>query len=864
MRSCLNRWLWAATLCLAPGLQAAALPEMLLLQPQSTTLENRPVTIPGTPAAQSSSPVVVPVASAVRQAEPAQNPLGGLETIIGGSVTSGQGAPVEETEPPPPPAVQQAAPQVPPEQAPPQAPRQAPPSSSPVVTRLEASGPGLMLLFDNAPLNTVINLIMKELAYTYMVDPAVQGTVNIQTTQAIKREDLFATLELILRLNNAAVVKSGDVYLIVPIGEGIRAPHEILLDLSQRTEAVTPASQGVPDAAQPPGQPRVLSAQGPPGPGNERGLVTVIIPLTFIPSSEMTTIIQPFMSGGAVVLSYDAKNILILNDFRTNIEKVKKLIDILDTRFFDINSTELISVRYNRAADVAADLAKVFGAGGDSSSISLVPIERLNSILVAAHSKQALDEVHKWVEKLDSPSSGLNLQTFVYQVENTTAGNIADILSQLYSDGSGLPSQSAAETQGQATQTLAGQQQPLAQRQPSQPAIRPQTSRGASRGLRSALGPSLEGRPISERAAAGTGQLMGGSIKIIVNEFNNSLIVQATEADYKYIERAIKQLDVLPRQVVIEAKVYSVELRDDLSFGVAAFLEERQGKLATTASVTAPSGQNAGGALVAATRFIIGDSRQIESTLNALRAKTDVKLLEAPRLLAIDGQQATINIGAEVPVTTSSFGDPVVSGSPGAFLNQIQFRPTGTSLLINPRISASGIVTMDLAIEISSAVGSGLTPTINRNYVETSVIVQDGHTITIGGIISDSDSLTRNRIPLLGDLPLIGALFGQTAKNSRRREFVVMITPHVVASIAQADTTTEDFTRALKRAYSYIQDKETDQQEMISQRSRAEIRESEKQQEKELKRQEEERRRQEREQQRKAGPQRPAGEAPKD
>ncbi|MBI2822075.1 MAG: hypothetical protein HYX74_07600 [Acidobacteria bacterium] len=836
MKSCGRKWLWLAMIFGMPALQAAALPEMLLLQQTSTTQGSRPITVPQSeqPPSQS-APVVVPVAPG---GGPARNVLQGLETIIGGANPAAQssGAPTEEAEAP---EAQPGAPQQQQQAAPGQAaPQQqlvqpAAPSqpTGPVITRLEASGPGLMLLFDNAPLNTVINLIMKELGYSYMVDPAVQGTVNIQTTQPIKREDLFAALELILRLNNAAIVQSGEIYLIVPISEGIRAPHQILLELEQRTEVVRPSGAA---PAGPPEESRVIAVQGPPGAGDERGLVTAIIPLMFVPSSEMTTIIQPFMSGGAVVLSYDSKNILILTDFKTNIEKVKKLIDILDTKFFDINNTELVPVRYNRAPEVAADLAKVFGAGGESSSVGLIPIERLNSILVIAHSKQVLEEVHKWIEKLDSPSGGMNLQTFVYQVENSTAGNIADILSQLYSDGSGLPSQSTAEGQ---TPPAAGQPQtPQQQRQ----SIRPQESASPVRGLRPSLGPSLEGRPISERAAPGTGGLLGGNIKIIVNEFNNSLIIQATEADYKYIERAIKQLDVLPRQVLIEAKVYSVELRDELSFGIAAFLEQREQALATTASVTAPQGQTAGGALLAATRFIVGDSRQIEATLNALRSKTDVKVLEAPRLLAIDGQQATINIGAEVPVTTSSFGDPVVSGSPGAFLNQIQFRPTGTSLLINPRISASGMVTMDLAIEISSAVGTGLTPTINRNYVETSLIVKDGHTIAIGGIISDTNSLTRSRVPLLGDLPLLGALFGQTSRNARRSELVILITPHVVATVPQADTLGQDLRRAMRRAYDFIREKEETEKELVAERARKDAQEEQKRQEKEQKRQQSE------------------------
>ncbi|HEY3132106.1 MAG TPA: secretin N-terminal domain-containing protein [Acidobacteriota bacterium] len=790
----------AAAFLLAPAAQAEALPEMLAQQQKTTTRQNRTVIVPA--------------------ADPRQTPINteGLEGIIGGIKSSR--APVQL---PPPGQVQQSVPQQPQQQQ--------PRPTGPVITQVQPSAAGVNLLFSNAPLTTVIDVIMKELGYSYMVDPGVNGTVNIQTSKPIKREDLFSTLELILKLNNAAVVKSGDIYLIVPIAEGIKTPHEILLDLKKKTEVVTPppkpASGTTPppsSAASAPAEPRVLSVQGPTSLGDEKGLVTVIIPLEFIPTSEMNPIIQQFMSGGATLLSYDPKNILIVTDFKPNIEKVKKIIELLDSRLFDINTTELIPVRYNRAADVAKDLNAVFGAGSDSSGVNLIPIERLNSILVIAHSQHVLDEVHKWLEKLDSPSSGMNVQTFVYQVENSTAGNIADILSQLYSDGSGLPSAATAEGQ------LQQQQYPQQQRPSS---IRPQESMGARRGLTSSLAPNLEGRPISQRSQAGGGSLLGGNVKIIVNEFNNSLIIQSTEADYQYIERTIKQLDVLPRQVLIEAKVYSVELRDELSFGIAAFLEQRQQALATTASVG--DKKTPSGALNAATRFIIGESREIEATLNALRTKTNVRILEAPRLLALDGQQANINIGADVPVTTSSFGDPAISGNPAAFLNQIQFRPTGTTLVLNPRISASGMVTMDLSIEVSSAVGSTLTPTINRNYVETSLVVRDGHTIAIGGIISDSDTLDRSRVPLLGDLPILGALFGTTEKKHRRSELIILITPHVVGSVPQSDSVSSEFRRALKRAYDFVNDKEQSQDKRIEERTRKEIIDEQKRQEKLLK-----------------------------
>jgi general secretion pathway protein D len=337
-------------------------------------------------------------------------------------------------------------------------------------------------------------------------------------------------------------------------------------------------------------------------------------------------------------------------------------------------------------------------------------------------------------------------------------------------------------------------------------------------------------------SGAGTRAVIAGNVKIIVNEFNNSLIIQATQADYDFLLDTIKQLDILPRQVLIEARIYSVELRDDLSFGVASFLQAKGGNAkeargpATAGQITAPSQGSSGGALSMGTRTLIGTSRELEAIISALRSKTNVEIVEAPRLLTMDGMQANFNVGAEVPVTTASFGDPLRSGTATSFVNSIQFRPTGTTLLIVPRISASGIVTMDLAIEVSSATGAALTPTINRNYVETSLIVRDGQTVAIAGIISDHYNTGQNRVPILGDIPIVGALFGQTTRDKRRAELIFLITPHVIPNLPTAAELTVEFKRAMRKAFDIIREREAQEEDLVRRRRNQDLLEQQKSQ----------------------------------
>jgi general secretion pathway protein D len=206
-----------------------------------------------------------------------------------------------------------------------------------------------------------------------------------------------------------------------------------------------------------------------------------------------------------------------------------------------------------------------------------------------------------------------------------------------------------------------------------------------------------------------------------------------------------------------------------------------------------------------------------------LRSKTNVELLEAPRILAIDGAEAQINIGAEVAVTTASFGDPLQSGNATNFVNSIQYRPTGVTMLIFPRISASGVVAMDIAIEVSSATGAALTPTINTNSITTSLMVRDGQTVALAGIISDQTSFSRDRVPILGDIPILGALFGQTTRTRRRAELIFFITPHVIHSLPTATELTLDFKRALQKAYDFIEKSDSEERDLIQKRRDQEL-----------------------------------------
>ena len=496
----------------------------------------------------------------------------------------------------------------------------------PSETAIKRGGTGVTLTFKNASIEEVVDVIMQELGHSYILDPEVAGTVNLFTHQEFSKEKLFGVLEQLLKMNGQAIIRQDDLYVILPIGQSATIPGPILKrPVSARPEAESEPAQGPPAGQQPPSPPpgagpgnpaAAAIAQQPETPqpttitipeqpseleqlAGEEGVITYIVPLHYIPSADMVTMIKAFVSDGAQVVDFQSANILIITDYRASIEQALEIIRLLDTEYFEVNTVDLVPVRYHQAIDVAEDLAQVFAPGEKAGGVRIVAIERLNSILVVTHAPEVFRQVMTWIDKLDAPSGGSNIRTYVYSVENNTANNIAEILSQLYSDGAGLPSGGGTPEEQESLQVASQERQRARQREesaflPEQQGRLGMGMGGGSGGL--PLGPALGGRAASSGVRA---VVVAGDIKIIVNEFNNSLVIQGTEADYQFLRQTIALLDVLPRQVLIEAKIYAVELRDDLSYGVSWFLQDRlenpDPAHPTTGSITRVGEEGGGG-----------------------------------------------------------------------------------------------------------------------------------------------------------------------------------------------------------------------------------------------------------------------------
>jgi general secretion pathway protein D len=619
--------------------------------------------------------------------------------------------------------------------------QQTAPASPPLQTETQpddTAQSGISLNLENADLNQVLRIIGTELKINYIVDPGVKGTVNINTTGTVSRADLFSLLQTILQINGATIIKEGGYYHILPLGSAKQEPLQL-----ERNELGTPLNP-------------------------EAGLSLLVIPMRFVPAAEMSKILSPFVSSAGQIVVQEQGNLLLVAETTAKLKQFQEIVGTFDSPVFSRERVRLFPIRNNVAKDMVSELQSVFagyGLSGNTSAIHFVPLEHMNSILAISPSPEVFEDVQSWIDKLDQPSQQIGIQNFVYKVQNAKAADLRDILIELYG---------GQISRGQATATST--QSPTAVTAPPNP--------------QSAIpGGGVEAGPASETR-------IQGEIRILSDDKNNALIVQASPRDYTILERTIEELDLLPRQVLIDAKIFEVDLTGALSLGISAFLNQKgnlPGPLTTTGSISA--GQ-AGGVLAFSTFSILSTSRAIQEFINADENRSRVRTLSSPSILVTDNTSARIQVGSEVPVPTGSSLTPVQSNGSSLFAQTIQYLDTGVILTVTPRVNSGGVVTLNVSQEVSAAVPNTtsqiVAPVVNKTAFQTSVVLKDGEVLALGGIITTSDSYSTTRVPLLGDIPGLGLLFGSTSKNTSRKELVLLLTPHVVQDIQQARTTSQE------------------------------------------------------------------------
>jgi general secretion pathway protein D len=296
---------------------------------------------------------------------------------------------------------------------------------------------------------------------------------------------------------------------------------------------------------------------------------------------------------------------------------------------------------------------------------------------------------------------------------------------------------------------------------------------------------------------------------VIPNPFDNTILIQATSSEYEQILNLLRQLDVPPRQVLIEAKIYEVGLTGAFSAGVTAYLEKRDAQ--GTGNRTLNIATGAGGVALS-TGALVWKSHELLAALTAQENQQHTRVIANPSIIATDSVPASLNVGAEVPVLTSqAVAGGVQSSGNSVFANTISNRSTGVTLQITARVNSSGIVTMIINQNVSApqapAAGGIQSPSFQNRSFQTQITVQDGDTVAIGGIISESDLRSNGGVPFLNRLPVVGTAFGSKSISKERTELVVFLTPRVIFDAAQMSDAADEIKSGMKRLQKMINDK---------------------------------------------------------
>jgi len=599
--------------------------------------------------------------------------------------------------------------------------------------------------FEGESVQTVVKVILGDLLQqNYVIAPGVQGTVTLATPRPVSPAQAVSLLEMVLGWNNARLIWSDGRYNVVPSDQAVAG------NLSPRTGS----------------------------PANARGYEIRAIPLKFISATEMEKLLKPYARDKAVVQVDNTRNMIVLGGTRAELQNYLRTIEIFDVDWLAGMSVGIFPLQSAEADKIVTELDKVFGENGKTPLAGMfrfMPLEGQNAVMVITSQPKYLRDVETWIDRMDAGGEGVRL--YVYEVKNIKAADLADQLSSVFGN-------SASGSSRNDSVSLQPGLEPVEVRTLNDPA------------------PSNAPKPGTAANARNAAlSISGGDVSISAVEESNSVLVRASPGQWESIRRAIERLDSMPLQVHIEAQVIQVKLGGKLEYGVSWYfgnaikpaaggdlteynLSQSTNTVSTFASSITPSG--------ASWTFIGPSAKAVISTLDDL---SDVRVLSAPSVLVRNNVEASFDSGAQIPVVSTVLNSGTNNNTDNTF-SQVQFRQTGISLKVKPRVSTDGMVFLDITQDVSEAsdvVDRTGNVRVDTNKLKTEVAIQSGETVVLAGLIKTTNSKGSSGLPFLSRLPFIGALFGQQFKNKSRDEILVLITPTVVRNPAEARKLTDEY-----------------------------------------------------------------------
>ncbi len=633
----------------------------------------------------------------------------------------------------------------------------------------------------NAKLYDIIQQVASLAGLNYTVDPAVKnGPVRLYMYGKLERNGIEDVLGLALKLNGVAVVRNGDFLEFVPV---------------QASKAATPLVYGT----------RPADGLG------ESFVVTQIIPLRFLDAEGFGAFAKEFLSVDGRAVPDKGRNVLVAMDYLQNVRRVLDFVELMDKQPFDQKRLALFRLKNASPERLVKELEPILRAANvpiGTGALQVLPIQSLNSLLVITQAGEWLPDLKGWIDRFDEAPHTESGELFILPLKHAKAETVYPILTQVL--------------------RLQGGSQPAA---PALPALQPSLSRpfgqppypafGTS-GTGGASAPPVQAAPApppsptpttpgSAAMAAGSGGPLSASASITVDTANNSLLVFGTQRDCAVIEDAVRKLDLLPRQVLIEATILDLTMVGEFAYGFSGFLKAHYN----------PSEINVndynGGALSRDWRIDRADPSGgftytlaaatsqglLKLILTAKDSKTNTNVLSQPRLWALDNQPARLQVQDQIPIPVNTYvpGTNGGTGSNGYAVTNVQYLDTGLTLTVTPHINGSGVIRLEVQQEISSSsgvetLGSGQSaiqaPRISRRQLTTELITRDGDTVVLGGLIQQNKSDSTVGLPLLNRIPVLRHLFSTNSHVNQKSELVILLTPKVVMTLEDGNRVTQE------------------------------------------------------------------------
>ncbi len=715
-------------------------------------------------------------------------------------------------------------------------------------------GPATSLKFENAPSGEVVHVMLRDmLKMDYVVHPPLAGNITLNTRGEVSADKALLLLETALQVNG--IVMAQDSRGTYHVG--------------------TPESlKGVVAA------PRLADSRG-----MAPGYGAIIISPQYLGVGEMANILRPMVPAEAIVRVDNVRNILVMRGTRAEAEGWMDIVKTFDVNLLRGMSVGVFPLKHSSVEDVQAALNLLAGgsgaatgapgaapaqtprpgapaqqagrpgqagqaaasAGGSVTEINplfgavrIMPIERINAIMVVTPRAAYLDEIRYWIEQFDRPNlNSAEPQLFVYKVRNGSADHLAELLNGIYSGTNAFGGPGATGATGVAPglggaagstgRSATGGTNNLGRYSTNQNTQRQSAlsgSRGgfgnSSLGSSGGLGNNLRGGAGAQNTAAGAAGGAGigtvalsDSVRVMADYINNTLLIHAKPSEYARIESTLKRLDIPRAQVLIEASIVEVQLTEGMTIGTkwnfkaggagyggaggvgSNFGSNGPSAVALDSLTSTMQGSNVGSSLANGFTYVLRNSANPIALLQAESSTGNVRFLSNPSLMVMDNHTAAISVGEQIPVQTASY----TNGTTSILTSNYEFKDTGVILNITPQVNSGNLVTMEIDQEVTDL---GTFDDAAQRYrfkqrtLSSKVAVRSGETMVLGGLVKTSDTKSKGGLPVLSSIPLVGALFGTHKTVGDRTELLLVITPRVIRSDEEAREVSQELRDRMK------------------------------------------------------------------